>query len=128
MTTSTPIPEAMIEAAAKALHEYDRQDGEPGWDGLEPWDRNSYEMAVTRVLAAVLSLCESHTEWASEHTGDLKSFPSPYVMETGRDEWGARIRVKAWREDRPDVTTRLLRRTVTVVYGEWEPVEDGEFR
>lgn len=72
----------------------------------------------------------TRTEWASEHLGDLGQAGNRLFQPTGSSrasdtgERLARIRVETWRADRPDVTTRLLRRTATTVYGEWEEVSD----
>lgn len=67
MTTEPTVPEAMLEAAAKALHGHDRLDGEPDWDELQEWDRQSYKAAVAAVLAAALSVCEVREQYGWIH-------------------------------------------------------------
>lgn len=128
MTQPTPIPEAMIEAAALALHKLDNYLlDDPPWEHLTEDERDSYRRAAKATLAAALATCEAttHTEWASEHVGDLGLVPSPFLQKTGRDRALAEIRVTDWRENRPDVATRLLRAEVTVYRLPWVPVEDG---
>lgn len=57
-TPPTPVPEVMIEAAAEALHQHDRFDGEPTWDELTEVDRRSYRAAAAPMLAAALAVCD----------------------------------------------------------------------
>lgn len=64
---------------------------------------------------------DSWFEWASEHFGDIfGKHDHTFLQETGRDESLARMRVQSWRERRPDVQSRLLRRRV--VAADWEDV------
>lgn len=122
------LPIEMIEAAARADHEYDRAFGEPTWELLPDEDRDYCRKAMTTVLVAALSVCKTHTEWGSEHVGDRieqSRGERVFIQSAGTDEEFARSRVDWWRADGPDVESRLLRRQVTTVYGEWESGESS---
>jgi len=72
------LPAAMVEAAARALHEHDRIEiaGDPLWEALNEDDQDSYRAAVRAGLAAALSTCTIRKEWR-------------YVLEDGETTlWG----------------------------------------
>lgn len=58
--STPPIPHAMVEAAARALHEHDRLDvlSEPPWEQLTDDERESYRTVQREALTAALDLCE----------------------------------------------------------------------
>lgn len=109
----------------------------PGFDADDAEVRDECHAAARRFLDVLADAgvlippdAPTRTEWASEHLGDLGQAGNRLFQPTGNSrasdtgERLARIRVETWRTDRPEVVSRLLRRTATTVYCEWEEVSE----
>jgi hypothetical protein len=112
--TEPAIPDAMVEVAAMAMR--DRALSVHG----ELWATTDAFDFARAALTAALALCPVREEWASEHFIDASDH---VLLETGADEGLARLRTKAWRENRPNYTTALVRRSVLAL--PWVPVEES---
>lgn len=87
------LPAAMIETAARALHEHDRLEEDPDFDDLQPWDQDSYRDSAQVVLAAAFGVCEVRPAWGCRFTDDADTLWFP-------DRSTAEGRVAYWLETR----------------------------
>lgn len=117
MTTEPTVPEAMLEAAAKALHGYD--DCEPTWDNLDdPAERQVYRGAAAAALAAALSVCEVRTE---DQVRGYHTEGEEWIHGYPRDPERTPERLADMRRD-GYINVGLRRRLE--IFTPWEPVED----
>lgn len=87
------LPPAMVEAAARALHEHENQWLDESmaeeWKTLSDLDLDSYRSAARAVLAAALAECEVREEWIAEVDLGHGFEPRPwvYTSEAGVDAY-----------------------------------------
>lgn len=111
------IPAAMVEAAARAVHEHGRLEfDEPEWEQLTDAARDSYRKAERLALVAALSVCQVRGEQGVRSVREGDVFGQPGAM------WSARSWLAARSYSQPGAV--LIRRLVITTPA--QPVTDNE--
>ena len=97
MTAPDDIPTEALEAAARALHEHDREvaaqhsDSWKGWDDLTEDERASYDSAVDAALTAAAPhlIAEGRQQAAAEIRASIRTVTSDLLPITEPNRWWA---------------------------------------